>query len=199
MEEKRVYICSLGTAPFQQFECKIQHFQLKHFIIFNTTSDTAGTVADRQEALAWIDTTKALVFTAAIANLYGEDNTGGKDEDVDTEEEKEKEKGRPLRTSTKTKEINQAPACIASTKTDPKTVLSRSELAVPYIGSRLLVARLARKKSQYLADIQSSLDSIAKGDTYEVCLTTGVHIDVIETPPIPLLYSELYFIMMILY
>merc|ERR1711871_688407 len=58
-----------------------------------------------------------------------------------------------------------------------------------YTGGRWLRARLARGKAQYLSDIQSSLEAIAAGETYEVCLTTGVAVD--ETPPVLPLYSEL--------
>ena len=58
-----------------------------------------------------------------------------------------------------------------------------------YAGGSWLNAKLARGKAQYLADIQNCLDAIAAGETYEVCLTTGVAVD--EKPPVLPLYSEL--------
>lgn len=78
--------------------------------------------------------------------------------------------------------------CIPVAEQDDRDV-GHSGGSQHYVGGSWLNAKLARGKAQYLADIQSSLDSIAAGETYEVCLTTGVAVD--EKPPVLPLYSEL--------
>jgi para-aminobenzoate synthetase len=60
-----------------------------------------------------------------------------------------------------------------------------------YQGGQWVNAKLARGKAQYLEDIGSSLDAIAAGETYEVCLTVGVTVDKAQAPPVLPLYTEL--------
>lgn len=57
-------------------------------------------------------------------------------------------------------------------------------------GGSWLSATLARGKTQYMADIRSSLAAIAAGETYEVCLTVGVSVDA-QPPAVLPLYTEL--------
>ena len=50
--------------------------------------------------------------------------------------------------------------------------------------------RVARGKTQYLADIERALELIAAGESYEVCLTSGASVPGLSPPLLPL-YTEL--------